>query len=145
MFYYCPHCGHICKGKKNIACAACGHAMLPVPEDYLSPNGSFFASPEMRETFIHTVIETGEAYDSSLANQRDQLLQTKKAAHAESVAQKVEDYKATRIQLKCPVCGSTNLSDISTLGKVVKISLIGVWGAGDLGKKRRCETCGHKF
>ena len=72
-------------------------------------------------------------------------MQEKEKKHQEEINKKVQEYKETTPTYRCPVCGSSNLSAISNVGKVVKISLIGVWGAGDLGKQRRCNSCGHKF
>ncbi len=145
MFAYCPHCGYIFKRSTEDHCPVCHYEIKDVPTDYLSPNRSFFASQAARNSFIAEVIETSPQYDQMLANRKVEILAEKQEKHQAAVAQKVKDYKNTKPSLRCPVCGSSNLSTISNLGKVVKISLIGVWGAGDLGKKRRCETCGHKF
>lgn len=46
---------------------------------------------------------------------------------------------------KCPICGSTNLSKLSNVGKAAKIGLFGILGAGDLGKTWKCNNCGSKF
>ena len=46
---------------------------------------------------------------------------------------------------KCPICGSTNLSKISNLGKAIGLSLFGIGGADNLGKTWKCENCGSKF
>lgn len=46
---------------------------------------------------------------------------------------------------KCPICNSKNLKKISTAKKATKISVLGIFGAGDLGKTWQCENCGSKF
>lgn len=46
---------------------------------------------------------------------------------------------------KCPICGSTNLKKLSVFGKVAKVKMFGIFGAGDLGKTYKCEDCGVKF
>lgn len=46
---------------------------------------------------------------------------------------------------KCPICGSTNLKKLSVFGKVAKVKMFGIFGAGDLGKTYKCESCGVKF
>lgn len=145
MFVYCPHCGHILKQGRDTNCPVCEWELLEVPAKYLSVNKNFFASPDTRSNFITEVIEASPSYDRELASRKENILLEKKKQQQAIIAQKTEEYKTSRPVLRCPVCGSSNLSTISNLGKVVKISLIGVWGAGDLGKKRRCETCGHKF
>lgn len=45
----------------------------------------------------------------------------------------------------CPFCSSTDLTKISALGKAIKIELLGLYGADDLGKTYRCRNCGGKF
>lgn len=46
---------------------------------------------------------------------------------------------------KCPICGSMNLTKISTAKKVVKIAAFGIFGMGDNGKTWKCNNCGSKF
>lgn len=46
---------------------------------------------------------------------------------------------------KCPTCGSTNLSKITTAHKAGKIILFGIFGMGDNGKTWKCKNCGSKF
>ena len=145
MFVYCAKCGQIEKQSKKLLCSICNTELQNVPARYLSASGTLFLSEQARKQFINEVIETGAEYDKDLALQRDSILQEQAEKHSQEVEQKVQDYHASKPAHRCPVCGSTNLSAISTVGKVVKISLLGVWGAGDLGKQRRCDSCGHKF
>lgn len=46
---------------------------------------------------------------------------------------------------QCPICKSTKLKKIAVTKKAAKISVFGIFGAGDLGKTWRCENCGSKF
>lgn len=46
---------------------------------------------------------------------------------------------------KCPVCGSKDLKRITVVGKVAKVKMFGLLGAGDLGKTYKCNNCGMKF
>ena len=46
---------------------------------------------------------------------------------------------------KCPICQSTNLSQITTVQKAGKIALFGIFGMGDNGKTWKCNNCGSKF
>ena len=145
MFVYCPKCGHLERLGSSGSCPVCGHIRYFVPQEYLSKNGNLFASQQIRTDFIHNVIEKNPEYDPQLAVRKDQILQTRQQQHQQQVAQKVSQYQASRPVPKCPVCGSTSLSAISTVGKFAKIYAFGLYGAGDLGKQRRCNSCGHKF
>lgn len=145
MFIYCSQCGLIVKKKHKPLCPVCNNELKEVPEKYLSPGKQLFKSQEVRKSFIEEIIKTDELYNRELAENREAILKDKEAKNKKEVEEKVQEYKRSKPTCKCPVCGSTNLSHISNIGKVVKISLIGVWGAGDLGKQRRCNSCGHKF
>lgn len=145
MFVYCPKCGQIEKQVKDSICPVCDTQLERVPDKYMSASGNLFLSQQARQDFIKEIIEAGENYDPLLATQRDEILQEKAIKHSQEVAEKVQEYKQSKPTWRCPVCGSSSLSAISTVGKVAKISLLGVWGAGDLGKKTRCNSCGHKF
>lgn len=145
MFSYCPKCGYILKQDTKKNCPVCDDELKQVPDKYLSPSKNLFQSQEARELFIEEVIKTDLSYNNELAEKRKIILKEKEQKHYQEVEEKVQHYKNTKPTCKCPVCGSTNLSAISNVGKFVKISLIGVWGAGDLGKQRRCNSCGHKF
>lgn len=46
---------------------------------------------------------------------------------------------------QCPICKSTKLKKIAIAKKAAKISVFGIFGAGDLGKTWQCENCGSKF
>ena len=46
---------------------------------------------------------------------------------------------------KCPICGSENLTRLTTMKKAAKIALVGIYGLGDCGKTWKCNNCGSKF
>lgn len=46
---------------------------------------------------------------------------------------------------KCPICGSTDLTQISTVKKAAKVATFGIYGAGDIGKTWQCNNCKSKF
>lgn len=144
MFRYCPQCGWICNTASK-TCFACAYMLKVVPVEFLSASGNMFVSNEARNKFINTEIESGAEFQPELAQKRDELLSEKEAAHQTRVAELVAEHQKTSPTHKCPVCSSQNLSRISTVGKVVKIAAIGVWGAGDLGKQWHCNSCGYRF
>lgn len=46
---------------------------------------------------------------------------------------------------KCPICGSTSLTKLTAGKKLAKVSLLGIFGAGDIGKAWKCNSCGCRF
>lgn len=47
-------------------------------------------------------------------------------------------------QLKCPICGSTNVSRISTLNRGVSVATVGL-ASSKIGKQYECKKCKHKW
>ena len=47
-------------------------------------------------------------------------------------------------QMKCPVCGSTNISKISTLNRTVSVATVGL-ASSKIGKQYECKSCKHKW
>ena len=45
---------------------------------------------------------------------------------------------------KCPVCGSTNIQEISGIRRTASVALVGL-ASSDLGKQMECGDCGYKF
>lgn len=46
---------------------------------------------------------------------------------------------------KCPICGSENLTRLTTMKKAAKIALVGIYELEDCGKTWKCNNCGSKF
>lgn len=47
-------------------------------------------------------------------------------------------------KLKCPICGSTNVSRISTLNRGVSVATVGL-ASSKIGKQYECKKCKHKW
>ena len=145
MFMYCKKCCFIKNIKKNDAtCPACEINLEAIPKQFLTETGLMFSSQSTREEFENFVRSTPD-YDENAAFQRNIVIAQKDELHKKEVAQKIQEYKNTRPQKSCPVCRSTSISKISNVGKIVKVSTLGILGAGDLGKTWKCEACGCKF
>lgn len=47
-------------------------------------------------------------------------------------------------QLKCPICGSTNVNRISTMNRTVSVATVGL-ASSKIGKQYECKNCKHKW
>ncbi len=47
-------------------------------------------------------------------------------------------------KIKCPNCGSTNTSSISTLNRAVSVATVGL-ASSKIGKTMQCKKCGYKW
>ncbi len=45
-------------------------------------------------------------------------------------------------QLKCPVCGATDIERITTMNRVASVAMVGV-ASGKIGKQYKCKKCKH--
>ncbi len=144
MFVYCKKCGLIKSIKSSCACPACDILMESVPKEYLSSSGLMFASRETRKAFEDHIKQNPE-FDEEISIMRDDIINKKESQRKEQIEEKIAEYNESRIKFTCPICHSERISKISNLGKFVKVSAFGILGAGDIGKKYKCNTCGYKF
>lgn len=47
-------------------------------------------------------------------------------------------------QLKCPVCGNTNIEKITTMDRSLSIAMVGM-ASGKIGKQYKCKNCKHMW
>ena len=145
MFVYCKKCGLITKQTNpEQLCPACDIPMNAVPGKYLTKSGIMFASQELRNDF-EEIIKQGEEFDVQASIERDSIIAQKELERKAEIEEKVEEYNKNRVKFTCPICHSERITKISNVGKFVKVSAFGILGAGDVGKKYRCDSCGYKF
>ena len=46
--------------------------------------------------------------------------------------------------LKCPICGSKNVSKISTVNRVASVTMVGI-ASNKIGKQYECKNCKHRW
>ena len=145
MFVYCKRCGLITKQKQaHDICPACEIPMDVVPSTYLTTSGMMFASQALRKEFEESIKEN-EEFDPQASLERDSIISKKEIEHKAEIEGKVAEYNQNRIKFTCPICHSENISKISNVGKIVKVGALGILGAGDIGKKYRCNSCGYRY
>ncbi|MBR3994251.1 MAG: hypothetical protein IKI97_03120 [Clostridia bacterium] len=146
MLMYCEKCAYIGKEKnpKKALCPACETTLLPIPDEYLTPNGFMFVNPESKKKF-ESEIRQRTNYNANAGNSRDEIIQEKERKRSEEVQAMVDEYKNNSFRASCPICKSHKIDKISNIGKVVKVGVFGILGAGDLGKTYKCTACGYKF
>lgn len=145
MFLYCKKCGLIRNSRNlNQKCDVCETDMSPVPSEYLTSTGLMFLCQEKRLEF-EKVIKQNPDYDCQTAENKNRIINEKEKIRLANIEEKVQAYNQNKVKITCPVCHSEMLEKISNVGKVVKVGVFGILGAGDIGKKYKCNSCGHKF
>ena len=145
MFVYCKRCGLIKKqNNSQEICPVCEIPMDIVPSTYLTASGMMFASKELRKDFEET-IKQGDDFDLQVSLERDSIITQKSIERSAEIEKKIDEYNQNRVKFTCPICHSENLSKISNVVKIVKVGALGILGAGDIGKKYKCNACGYRF
>lgn len=96
-------------------------------------------------TYIQQVTGCDVSVAEQIINQHDFLHPSKYQLSPQEIARNNAEALALLNKPKCPICGSTNLSKITTTKKVAKIAMFGIFGMGDNGKTWKCNNCGSKF
>lgn len=61
------------------------------------------------------------------------------------IIKQTQEFQGQQINtIKCPYCQSTNVTKISTAGRVVSVGLFGL-GSSKIGKQWHCKKCGSDF
>ena len=146
MFMYCEKCAYIGneKDSKTARCRVCESKLLPVPEEYLTQSGFMFTNQEAKEKLEDT-IKQNPNFDSNIYSNRNEILKAKEEKRNEEIQAMGDDYHNNTLKVTCPICKSNSVDKISNVGKVVKVGVFGILGAGDIGKTYKCKACGYRF
>lgn len=145
---YCDKCGWFWQRSINEhsntcgCCKICGNTLKPVPKEYYEEfQGILFVSNEMKQKLIQDLVLTSPNFNQyyfdnaiNIKEQKDDAFNTK------------TDYGKTILEEKsrvpkCPSCGSTNVSKIGTINRMVSTGLFGL-ASNKIGKTHKCNQCG---
>lgn len=157
--FYCKKCGNISYediSDKDKLCYCCNSIMTPIPEKYLY-KGLVIADDD-RKLLIEELVKPSPEFDQYLFDHRDEILAQKSdeyMAKMEVGRALMEGKKVSRQEIlngrlnestrsnaiKCPSCGSTNISKIGVVNRVVSTYFLGL-GSSKVGKTHKCNKCG---
>ena len=139
--YYCKKCGRILwtlnDNQKN--CDCCNSIMFDVPNEYV--DNFRWRDGDGKQALIEELVKTSPEFDQYLFEHRDEILAKQSAefdakmAHGKAVLE-----ENIRIP-KCPTCGSTNISKIGTVNRMISTGLFGL-ASSKIGKTHKCNNCG---
>ena len=142
MLHYCKKCGRIVEiNTQDITCDCCKSTVFPVPEKYWLDGLDFLISNESKALLIEELVKTSPEFDQYLFDHRDEILAKQSAefdakmAHGKAILE-----EQSRIP-KCPSCGSSNISKIGTINRMVSTGLFGL-ASSKIGKTHKCNNCG---
>lgn len=142
---YCDKCGWIWQNshnQKDTFCEICNNKLKPVPNEYFEdPNFKILLSKKMKQKLLEELVFTSPNFDQyyfdnaiNIKGLRDAEFNAK-MAHGKAILE-----EQSRVS-KCPSCGSSNVSKIGTLNRMVSTGLFGL-SSGKIGKTHKCNNCG---
>ncbi len=155
---YCKKCGRIVdahdkngRDVQSSECACCGSSTYPVPEKYWLDGLNFLITNEQKELLREELVKTSPEFDQYLFDNRERILREKSSGVDISFYKENGEIKARVVgslantsTLKCPYCGSTNISKIGTLNRAVSVGLLGL-ASSKIGKTHKCNKCGSTW
>lgn len=147
MLCYCKKCGRIVFlfDTWEKICDCCKSNVYPVPEQYLS--SEFSINKDLKEKFINEYIKNSPEFDQRLYEDREKeaILHADDFEKYNSALNHGKAILEERShQPKCPYCGSTNISKISTMNRAVSVGLLGL-ASSKIGKTHKCNKCGSTW
>lgn len=146
MLYYCKKCGRIVihhdKIEKIYNCDCCKSELHKVPTELYESHFDFLGHNNPKaEKLREELVKTSPEFDQYLFDHRDEILAKQSAElNAKMAIGKTIMEEQSRVP-KCPSCGSTNISKIGVVNRVVSTHFLGL-GSSKIGKTHKCNNCG---
>jgi hypothetical protein len=143
MVCYCNKCGRIVsllEKELNEPCDYCKNITQPVPDEYLN-DSKIFIKPDLEQQFIDEYIKSSPEFDQYLFGHRDEDLFNRRMEDKAKLDRGKAILEEQAQIPKCPSCGSSNISKIGVVNKVISTALLGL-ASSKIGKTHKCNNCG---
>ena len=146
MLHYCKKCGRILQqyqgDVRGYKCDCCKSDTYPVPEKYLLEGFDIaFKDKETEQLLIEELVKTSTEFDQYLFDHRDEILAKQSAELNAKLTNGKAILKEQSRVAKCPSCGSSNVSKIGMINRMVSTGLFGL-ASSKIGKIHKCNNCG---
>lgn len=135
----CPECGKEISDKSD-KCIHCGFPLRSTPIIQENINGKYYDVTFLSDTnipLIRKVIKLNEITNCG-------LVQAKEIAQKYHIEQESSKPKEEDNRPKCPTCGSTNLSKVSTMSKAGSVFMWGLFSQ-KVKKTWHCNNCKYEW
>ena len=149
MLEYCDKCGWIWIGddynQKDTFCEICHNKLKIVPDKYFeNPNFKILLTKKMEQKLLEELVFTSPNFDQYYFDNAINIKGQQDAAYNAMMAHgKAVLEEKSRVP-KCPSCGSTNVSKISVVNRMVSTGLFGL-ASSKIGKTHKCNNCGSTW
>ena len=135
---YCRRCGRIVIEDAGLPCDYCYYTLSEIPERFLFDRLTI--KKELEEQFINEYIKSSREFDQSLFDRRDADLEE----YRNQMLDVIREAKEGSAGPKCPSCGSSNISKIGTVNRLISTSIFGL-ASSKIGKTHKCNNCGSTW
>lgn len=141
LLKYCPRCGKIEFYFKENECPFCGFDMIETKYTF----GNYLDDSSNIEKQIKECINKSPEFDEELFKKRKAKENKEIHRPSSTIEQRaLQNMGAIPKPIQCPYCNSTNVSKISTAGRVLSVGLFGL-ASKKVGKQWHCKKCGSDF
>lgn len=139
--YYCKKCGRTLwtLNDKQVNCDCCNSIMFDIPNEYI--DNFRWRDGDGKQALIEELVKTSPEFDQYLFDHRDEILAKQSAEFNAKMANGKAILEEQSRVAKCPSCGSSNVSKIGTLNRMVSTGLFGL-ASSKIGKTHKCNHCG---
>ena len=135
----CPECGKEISDKSD-KCIHCGFPLRSTPIIQENINGKYYDVTFLRDTNIPLIRKVKKLNELTNCG----LVQAKEIAQKYHIAQESSKPKEEDNKPKCPTCGSTNLSKVSTMSKAGSVFMWGLFSQ-KVKKTWHCNNCKYEW
>lgn len=140
MLCYCKKCGRIVQeqyNKQTQKCDYCNNELNYVPKQFLIGQRGVIFNDDLKEQFINEYIKSSPEFDQYRFDHRDQDMFEQRMAYRAAISKQSNTPK-------CPTCGSTNLSKVSTMSKAGSVFMWGLFSQ-KVKKTWHCNNCKYEW
>lgn len=135
----CPECGKEISDKSD-KCIHCGFPLRSTPIIQENINGKYYDVTFLRDTNIPLIRKVKKLNELTNCG----LVQAKEIAQKYHIEQESSKPKEEDNKPKCPTCGSTNLSKVSTMSKAGSVFMWGLFSQ-KVKKTWHCNNCKYEW
>lgn len=148
--YYCKKCGRQIGlfDWEQLKCDICNSELYEVPHEYT--DDFRWRDGDGKQAVIEELVKTSPEFDQYLFDHRDEILAKQNAEFNQKMAigkaigngaKPEEAFKGNFSIVKCPSCGSSNISKVGIASRIVSAGVFGL-ASSKIGKTHKCNNCG---
>ena len=141
---YCKKCGRIVQedyGEAEQVCDYCQSSLHFVPIEYTCGQSGTVINNDLKKRLTDDYIKSSPEFDPYLFEHRDEDLYNRRMENRVKLEHGKAILEEKNRLPQCPSCGSTNISKIGLVSRVVSTQFWGL-ASNKIGSTYKCKNCG---